>query len=118
MLMLLPVLLAPSPRARTVTSDYIYRGLSESNGNPAVQIDLHAGTSVAAAEVTGAIALLMSAADQLLTTDAIPLFLKGTSGGTDPAASIPPTINVSAALERLDLDQHPGPIGLRPSGNH
>ena len=91
-----------------VTSDYIYRGLSESNGNSAVQIDLHAGTSVAAVEVTGAIALLMSAADQPLTTDAIPLFLKGTSGGANPAASIPPTINVSAALERLDLDQHPG----------
>jgi uncharacterized protein (TIGR02001 family) len=51
--MLLPVLLAPSQRAMAVsaggdvavTSDYIYRGLSESNGNPAVQIDLHAGTN-------------------------------------------------------------------------
>jgi uncharacterized protein (TIGR02001 family) len=29
----------------SVTSDYIYRGLSESNGHPAAQLDLHAGTT-------------------------------------------------------------------------
>ena len=28
-----------------VTSNYIYRGVSESNGNPAAQVDLHAGTA-------------------------------------------------------------------------
>jgi subtilisin family serine protease len=77
---------------------------------PEGQFDFESGTSVATAEVTGAIALLMSAADEPLTTDAIALFLKGTSGGADPAASIPATINVSAALKRLDLDQHLGPI--------
>jgi subtilisin family serine protease len=75
---------------------------------PEGQFDFESGTSVATAEVTGVIALLMSAADEPLTTDAIALFLKGTSGGANPAASIPATINVGAALERLDLDQHPG----------
>ena len=75
---------------------------------PEGQFDFESGTSVATAEVTGVIALLMSAADEPLTTDAIVLFLKGTSGGANRAASIPATINVSAALERLDLDQHPG----------
>ena len=43
MMLLLPVVLAPSQRALAasvggdvaVTSDYIYRGLSESNGDPA-----------------------------------------------------------------------------------
>jgi uncharacterized protein (TIGR02001 family) len=52
-MMLLPVVFAPSQRALAasvggdvaVTSDYIYRGLSESNGDPAAQIDLHVGTN-------------------------------------------------------------------------
>jgi subtilisin family serine protease len=61
---------------------------------PDSQYDFESGTSVAAAEMTGVIALLLSA-DSHLTTDSIVTLLK--SGTTAPAS-----IDVNAALAKLE----------------
>jgi subtilisin family serine protease len=60
---------------------------------PDSQYDFESGTSVAAAEITGVVALLLSA-DNHLTTDSIVTLLK--SGATQPAS-----IDVNAALAKL-----------------
>jgi subtilisin family serine protease len=61
---------------------------------PDSQYDFESGTSVAAAEMTGVVALLLSA-DNHLTADSIVTLLKG---GTTPPASI----DVNAALAKLE----------------
>jgi subtilisin family serine protease len=81
---------------------------------PDGQYDFESGTSVAAAEMTGVIALLMSANDGRLTTDTIVALLKGTEGSTPgAAATTPASINVNAALARLDIEQHRGRMASR-----
>ncbi len=70
---------------------------------PEAQYDFESGTSVAAAEVTGVIALLMSYADSRLASGSIVSLLKETAETTGPAAG---TLGVNAALERLDFEQH------------
>jgi len=75
---------------------------------PGAQYDFETGTSVAAAELTGVIALLLSSADGHLSTGSIVSLLKETSAATAPAGSI----SVTAALAQLDLRQH-GRIAAR-----
>jgi hypothetical protein len=76
---------------------------------PGAQYDFESGTSVAAAEVTGAVALIMSATHSRLTTGAIGSLLRQPSGtaGTGASAGAPP-VNVNGALTQLDLEQHRG----------
>jgi subtilisin family serine protease len=75
---------------------------------PGAQYDFESGTSVAAAELTGVIALLLSSADGHLSTGSIVSLLKETSATTGAAGSI----NVTAALGQLDL-QHRGQVAAR-----
>jgi subtilisin family serine protease len=90
------------PESATVTapSDHIM------TLRPEAQYAFESGTSVAAAEVTGVIALLISASDGHLNTGTIVSLLKETWGTN--ASAVPPTINVSAALEQLEADEHRG----------
>jgi subtilisin family serine protease len=78
---------------------------------PEGQYDFESGSSVAAAELTGVIALLMSTTDNRLSTDAIVSLLKETAardGGAMGSA-----INVDAALAKLDMEQHRGRVASR-----
>ena len=77
---------------------------------PDGQYDLESGTSVAAAELTGVIALLLSSSASRLSTGAIVALLQETRN-SDGAPS--PGINVNAALAKLDLQQHSGRIAAR-----
>jgi subtilisin family serine protease len=74
---------------------------------PDGQYDFESGTSVAAAELTGVIALLLSSSDHKLGTGAIVSLLKET-GASGSAA-----IDVNAALAKLDLEQHSGRVASR-----
>jgi subtilisin family serine protease len=69
---------------------------------PGAQYDFESGNSVAAAELTALIALLMSAAHEHLSAERVAVLLRApyatATGGT---ASAPP-VDVNAALERLD----------------
>jgi subtilisin family serine protease len=72
---------------------------------PRAQYDFESGTSVSAAEITGVIALLMSATRTRLSTETILGLLRPAptavvAGGADPA-----TVNAAAALARLDSSQ-------------
>lgn len=69
---------------------------------PGAQYDFESGTSVAAAELTGVIALLMSSADVRLATHSVVSLLKETTETTGATAG---TISVNAALAKLDLEQ-------------
>jgi subtilisin family serine protease len=80
---------------------------------PDGQYDFESGTSVAAAELTGVIALLMSSTDNRLSTGSIVALLKET-GGAEGAVS-GSAINVNAALTKLDLEQHRGRVAARSS---
>jgi subtilisin family serine protease len=74
---------------------------------PEGQYDFESGTSVAAAEITGVVALLLSA-DNHLTTDGIVSLLKGPSVSrvsTVVGPASPTSINVGAALAKLDADK-------------
>jgi subtilisin family serine protease len=71
---------------------------------PGAQYDFESGTSVAAAELTGVIALLMSASSTHLATDTIVSLLR-------EAAAAP--MDVTAALARLDARQHRGAVAVR-----
>jgi len=75
---------------------------------PDGQYDFESGTSVAAAEVTGVIALLMSSANSRPTTSEIVSLLKETEGTQTSAL-----VNANAALEKLDLQQHRGRMTAR-----
>jgi subtilisin family serine protease len=70
---------------------------------PGGQYDFESGTSVAAAELTGVIALLLSSADSHLATGEVVSVLRGTLETTGPAAG---SISVNAALARLQLEHH------------
>jgi len=76
---------------------------------PDGQYDFESGTSVAAAELTGVIALLMSSADAHLSTGSIVSLLKATGGTAGPIAG---SVNVNEALTRLDLEQHRGRVAV------
>jgi hypothetical protein len=65
---------------------------------------------VAAAELTGVIALLMSSSDSRLTTSALVSLLKETAESDSAASS---AVNVNAALTKLDLEQHSGRVAAR-----
>ena len=78
---------------------------------PDGQYDFESGTSVAAAELTGVIALLLSSADHHLGASSLVSLLKET-GGLDGAAT-GSSINVSAALTKLSLEQHHGRMASR-----
>jgi subtilisin family serine protease len=93
---------------------------------PEAQYDFESGTSVAAAEVSGVVALLMSAAEErlapslvmsVLQESSIAMFTGGPSGSGNASAGAPPphSINIAAALARLDSDQHRGRIAARGS---
>jgi subtilase family protein len=77
---------------------------------PDGQYDFESGTSVAAAELTGVIALLMSSADTRLSTGSIVSLLKATE---EPGTPVAGAINVNEALTKLDLEQHRGRIAAR-----
>jgi subtilisin family serine protease len=74
---------------------------------PDGQYDFESGTSVAAAELTGIVALLMSSADTRLSTASIVSLLKATAVAGGPAAG---SLNVNEALSKLDLEQHRGRV--------
>jgi len=74
---------------------------------PDGQYDFESGTSVAAAELTGVIALLMSSSDTRMATDSIVALLKETEETGAPVAG---SINVVGALAKLDLEQHRGRV--------
>ncbi|HLQ08836.1 MAG TPA: S8 family serine peptidase [Steroidobacteraceae bacterium] len=76
---------------------------------PGAQYDFESGTSVAAAELTGVIALLMSASSARLATDTIVSLLRETAGAAAAAAPV----DVAAALARLDAHQHRGAVAER-----
>ena len=81
---------------------------------PEGQYDFESGTSVAAAELTGIIALLMSSSDTRLSTSSIVTLLKdsaNTGGGATAVAA--GTINVNGALAKLDVERHRGRIASR-----
>jgi subtilisin family serine protease len=65
---------------------------------PGGEYDFESGTSVAAAEITAVIALLMSASPTRLTPDSIRLALRAGGGGQ----SAPPMVDINAALTQLD----------------
>ena len=76
---------------------------------PNGQYDFESGTSVACAEITGVIALLMSATPTRLTGSAITTLLSGREGRAVQAANSladPPPVDVNAALSRLDATMH------------
>jgi subtilisin family serine protease len=70
---------------------------------PDAQYDFESGTSVAAAEITGVIALLLSATPVHLTAEAIEALLK--PAATTVATADAPAVNAATALARLDLGQ-------------
>ncbi|MGH8138101.1 MAG: S8 family peptidase [Steroidobacteraceae bacterium] len=74
---------------------------------PGGEYDFESGTSVAAAEITGVIALLLSA-NTHLGTDAIVSLLKETSGHGVSGAGDAASIDVAAALAKLDADRPNG----------
>lgn len=73
---------------------------------PHAQYDFASGTSVATAELTGVIALLLSASATRLTPEAIGALLRDTARAA--AATVPEQtpVDVNAALARLDAGQH------------
>ena len=68
---------------------------------PDGQYDFESGASVAAAELTGVIALLMSASSTRLSTSAVASLL-GAAPAAPTANADPKVVDVTAALERLD----------------
>jgi subtilisin family serine protease len=78
---------------------------------PGAQYDFESGTSVAAAELTGVIALLMSASSARLATNTIVSLLREAAAGAASAAAEP--VNVTAALAGLDARQHRGAVAVR-----
>jgi subtilisin family serine protease len=79
---------------------------------PQGQYDFASGTSVSAAEITGVIALLMSASASHLSPAQIVSLLNGTGAG-QAAAPAPAAVDVNAALARLDSAQHRGITAAR-----
>jgi subtilisin family serine protease len=67
---------------------------------PGAEYDFESGTSVAAAEVTGVVALLLSA-NSRLTSDSIVSLLKSTPG----SALQPVSMDVGAALAKVEAER-------------
>jgi subtilisin family serine protease len=80
---------------------------------PGGDYDFESGTSVAAAEITGLIALMMSATPARLGREAIVSLLTGNSGAPRPSAGSAP-VDINAALARLDA----GASRVAASGTH
>ncbi|HEY0768453.1 MAG TPA: S8 family serine peptidase, partial [Steroidobacteraceae bacterium] len=80
---------------------------------PGGQYDFESGTSVAAAELTGVIALLMSASPTRLATSTIVSLLQEAAAGAPAAAADPPPVDVTAALARLDAQQNRRAVASR-----
>ena len=78
---------------------------------PDGQYDFESGTSVAAAELTGVIALLMSSTNSRPSTGAIVSLLRETAQA--PGAGTTASIDVNAALAKLELQQHGGRMAAR-----
>ncbi len=78
---------------------------------PDGQYDFESGTSVAAAELTGVIALLMSSTDSRPSTSTIVSLLRQTAQASGAAA--PGSIDVNAALAKLDIEQPHGHMATR-----
>jgi subtilisin family serine protease len=78
---------------------------------PRAQYDFESGSSVAAAEVTGVIALLLSASRERLSSTTIASLLGGEEPQRTMVAAVasvdPPAVDVNAALRRLDGLQSP-----------
>ena len=72
---------------------------------PAGQYDFESGSSVAAAEVTGVIALLMSASATRLSSASIASLLGQRTSVVPAAAADPAPVDINAALARLDAAQ-------------
>jgi subtilisin family serine protease len=72
---------------------------------PAEQYDFESGSSVAAAELTGVIALLMSASSKRLDTARIASLLSESTAQVHTAAGDPSPVDVNAALARLDAER-------------
>ena len=72
---------------------------------PGAQYDFESGSSVAAAEISGVIALLMSASPVRLTGDAVLALLKPAPTAVSTTAADPGVVNAAAALARLDLER-------------
>jgi subtilisin family serine protease len=70
---------------------------------PGAQYDFESGSSVAAAEISGVIALLMSASPARLTGDAVVSLLKPAPTTVSVTAADAGVVNAAAALARLDL---------------
>jgi len=77
---------------------------------PGGQYDFESGASVAAAELTGVIALLMSASSTRLTSGVIASLLREGAGTATIAA--PPVVDAGAALGRLETGGHGGAAGV------
>lgn len=80
---------------------------------PQAQYDFASGTSVAAAELTGVIALLLSASATRLTPDAVAALLRDTLPGAVAAGHDPLAVDVNAALARLDAATQRNPVAAR-----
>jgi subtilisin family serine protease len=80
---------------------------------PQGQYDFTSGTSVAAAELTGLIALLMSASPTRLTPGAVTALLQAGAPAASATASGTAAVDVNAALARLDAGQHRATVGVR-----
>lgn len=72
---------------------------------PGAQYDFESGSSVAAAEITGVIALLMSATPARLSSDALLSLLRPPQTAVTVSASDVTAVNAAAALARLDLER-------------
>jgi subtilisin family serine protease len=70
---------------------------------PGAQYDFESGSSVAAAEITGVIALLMSATPARLGSDAVVSLLRPAPATVSMTAADTAVVNAAAALARLDL---------------
>jgi subtilisin family serine protease len=78
---------------------------------PGGEYDFESGTSVAAAEITAVLALLVSASPTRLPTATLVSLLEGPTVAV--AASAAPPVDVSAALSRLDAMHGGGAIAAR-----
>jgi subtilisin family serine protease len=98
------------PDAFSVPADHIL------TLRPDGQYDFESGTSIAAAELTGVIALLQSSSERKLSTSAIVSLLKETGDSEVAATTANVGVNVNAALAKLELEQHGGRTASR--GTH
>jgi subtilisin family serine protease len=81
---------------------------------PQGQYDFASGSSVSAAELTGVIALLMSASSTRLKPAQIAVLLQDAAAARMVSAA-PTAVDVNAALARLDAAQHRGVTAARAS---